>query len=219
MNTGTIQRRDAASPLDRLHSLTHMCAAAASTLTVLLALFAVVQGAGLLGLKAAAACVTAPTGPVQFDGSGAALIGLKPGTTSYADSFNVCSSPHPSTAQAALSSLYFFPMALLVTVVLLLAARTLDSATVDGVYTARVARSMHVLAWVLLLGGFAAHAIEAASQLVLLNTLTHYRSGLGDATHFWSFPWATTLVALAAFAIARTVRTGARMHADLEGTV
>ncbi len=218
MNTGTIQRRDAASPLDRLHSLTHICAAAASTLTVLIVLFAVVQDAGLLGLKVTAACVTAPTGPVQFYGSGAALIGLKPGTSSYADSFNVCSL-HPSTAQAALTSLFSFPTVLLVTLVLLLAARTLDSAAVDGVYTARVARSMHVLAWVLLLGGFAAHAIEAASQLILLNTLTQYRSGVLDTTHFWSFPWATTLVALAAFAIARTVRTGARMHADLEGTV
>jgi len=218
MNTGTIQRRDAASPLRRLHSRTRVCTAAASTLTVLLALFAVIQDAGLLGLKATAACVTAPTGLVQFYGDGAALIRLKPDTTMYADSFNVCS-PHPSTAQAALSSLHFFPAALLVTLVLLLAARTLDSAAVDGVYTADMARSLRVLAWVLLLGGLAAHAVEAASQLVLLNTLTQYRSGVVDATHFWNFPWATTLVALATFAVARTVRTGARMHADLEGTV
>ncbi len=164
------------------------------------------------------ACVSAPSGPAEFNGGGGPLLGLRSGTTYFAESFNVCTG-HPSAAQVVLSALSNMPGFVFLAILFYLAMRSLGIAAADAIYAAASIRSLRTFGWVCLVGGLVTSLGEAGAKLALFNSLIAYRVGASELGHFWSFPWATTLVGLGLFVLARTVRSGATMSEDLEGTV
>lgn len=213
-----VSGQDMRKPITKLRGLVRIGLAVMSLVCLGVLVVTLLRGAGIAGQGSTPACVSAPSGPARFNGPGGILEGLRPGTTYFAEGFNICSS-HPSAEQFVLLSLSTFPFFLLLAVLFYLGTRALSSAAEGKPYTLTVVRRLNVFAWGCLTGGVVASLIEAGAKVQLLNSLTSYHTGITDAERFWSFPWATTLVALGVFALARTVRSAVSMSDDLEGTV
>jgi len=165
-----------------------------------------------------AVCLVIPSALAHFHGDGGTLLGLHPGTTSFADSFNICAA-HPSTGERLLLSLTEIPGYLLFIAMAVLVLRLTRTASRTGIHTVASARQIRVIAWTLVVGEFIATGIEAAASRALLNSMSNYRNGLHAVLDFWNFPLLVIFVTLGLLTFARIVALGVRLREENEGTI
>jgi hypothetical protein len=163
-------------------------------------------------------CLTAAQALLQHAGSGLSLSGLSPGVRATVSTANVCAA-HPTTRQDLAFAVTLLPVDLLRLGALYLAQQLARTAARDGVYTARAARLLLVLGWWLLAGGLAATVAEALARLNLLGQLVTWTIDWGQWPVAWSVDWPVAWTGLGLITLARVMRIGAGMRADLEGTV
>jgi hypothetical protein len=160
------------------------------------------------------------TGPalLQHAGSGLSHPGLAPGVhATWATAF-VCTA-HPTVGQALAFAVTLLPLDLLRLGALYLAMRLARAAARDGIYTAQAARLVLLLGWWLLAGGLVATIAEAVARMNLLGQLVTWHIDWGQWPAAWSVSWPVFWFALGLIILARVMRIGAGMRADLEGTV
>jgi hypothetical protein len=218
----------ALSPRSRLEPLATVVtwvfwfAVVASATTVILALLgkAPLLGAHIGGPLPAVTgvCVTAAPGLLQHAGSGLSHSGLSPGVSATWSTASVCAA-HPSFRQALAAAITLLPVDLLRLGALYLAMRLARAAARDGVYTARAARMLLILGWWLLAGGLAATVTDAFARMNLLGHLVTWTVNWGQWPAAWTVSWPVAWIGLGLIILARVMRIGAGMRADLEGTV
>ncbi len=165
-----------------------------------------------------AACLNVPSALTHFHGNGGTLLGLRPGTTTFADSFNICAT-NPSTSQRLLLSLTQIPGYLLFIAMAALVVRLARTASRSGVYRVSVARQIQVVAWTLVIGAIVSTGVEAGASRALFDSMSSYHSGFQALLDFWNFPLITVFVALGLLTFARIVSLGVRMREENEGTI
>ena len=166
----------------------------------------------------AGVCLNAAPVLLQHAGSGLSQSGLSPGVRAAWNAASVCAA-HPTAGQAVAATLAALPVDLLRLGALYFAMRLARAAARDGVYTAWAARLLLVLGWWLLAAGLAATVAEAFARLNLLSQLVTWHVDWGQWPAAWSVSWPVAWTGLGLLALARIVRIGAGMRADLEGTV
>ncbi|WP_053717421.1 hypothetical protein [Saccharothrix sp. NRRL B-16348] len=102
---------------------------------------------------------------------------------------------------------------------LLLLVLLLRNAARHGIYTpgtaADVRRFGHYLLWVLP----TAAMVESIGRTTLVHTAVTFDAGFLAFFGEWETPWWAVITGIALLSLAKIVRTGAEMRADLEGTV
>jgi hypothetical protein len=166
----------------------------------------------------AGVCLNTAQVLLQHAGSGLSRSGLSPGVGATWNAANVCAA-HPTGRQAVAATLTALPVDLLRLGALYFAMRLARVAARDGVYTARAARLLLVLGWWLLAGGLVATVAEAFARLNLLSELVTWHVDWGQWPVAWSVSWPVAWIGLGLITLARVMRIGADMRADLEGTV
>ena len=165
-----------------------------------------------------AACLDVPAAVTHFNGDGGTLLGLHPGTTTFADSFNVCVS-HPNTSERLLLSLTQIPGYLLFVAIAALVVQLTRTASRSGVYSTSIARQVRVIAWTLLIGEIISTGVEAGASRALFDSMSSYHNGFQALLDFWNFPLIVIFVTLGLLTFARIVSLGVRMREENEGTI
>ncbi|MER5268962.1 hypothetical protein ABTZ99_43395 [Actinosynnema sp. NPDC002837] len=102
---------------------------------------------------------------------------------------------------------------------LLLLLLLLRRAALHGIYTpataADVRRFGHYLLWVLP----AAAMVESIARTTLVHAAVTFDAGFASFFGEWEAPWFAVITGIALLSLAKIVRDGAEMRADLEGTV
>jgi hypothetical protein len=163
-------------------------------------------------------CLNAAQQLLQHAGSGLTHPGLSPGVRATWNTASLCTA-HPTAGQGLAFAVSLLPLGLLRLGVLYLAMRLARTAAADGVYTAQFARLVLILGWWLLAGGLVATIAEAFARMNLLGQLVTWRIDWGQWPAAWSVSWPVFWFALGLIILARVMRIGAGMRADLEGTV
>jgi hypothetical protein len=170
------------------------------------------------GPALAGVCLNAAQVLLQHAGIGLSQSGLSPGVHAAWNAANVCAA-HPTAGQAAAAALTVLPVDLLRLGALYFAMRLARDAAREGIYSDRAARLLLVLGWWLLAGGLVATVAEAFARLNLLSQLVAWPVDWGQWPVAWSVSWPAAWAGLGLLALARVMRIGAGMRADLEGTV
>jgi hypothetical protein len=163
-------------------------------------------------------CLNAGQALLRHTSKGLSPSGLSPGVHATWSTASVCA-PHPSGRQALADTITMLPIDLLRLGALYLAQRLARTATRDGVYTDQAARLLLILGWWLLAGGLVATVAEAFARINLLGQLVTWNVDWGQWPVTWSVSWPVAWTGLGLITLARVMRTGAGMRADLEGTV
>jgi hypothetical protein len=163
-------------------------------------------------------CLNAAQQLLQHDGSGLTHPGLSPGVRATWNTASLCTA-HPTAGQGLAFAVSLLPLGLLRLGVLYLAMRLARTDAADGVYTAQFARLVLILGWWLLAGGLVATIAEAFARMNLLGQLVTWHIDWGQWPAAWSVSWPVFWFALGLIILARVMRIGAGMRADLEGTV
>jgi hypothetical protein len=163
-------------------------------------------------------CLNAAQQLLQHAGSGLAHPGLSPGVRATWNTASLCTA-HPTAGQGLAFAVSLLPLGLLRLGVLYLAMRLARTAAADGVHTAQFARLVLILGWWLLAGGVVATIAEAFARMNLLGQLVTWNIDWGRWPAAWSVSWPVFWFALGLIILARIMRIGAGMRADLEGTV
>jgi hypothetical protein len=170
------------------------------------------------GPTLAGVCLNAAQVLLQHADSGLRESGLSPGVRATWNAASVCAA-HPTGWQAVAATLTVLPIDLLRLGALYFAMRLARVAARDGVYTLRASRLLLVLGWWLLAGGLVATVAEAFARLNLLSQLVTWHVDWGQWPVAWSVSWPVAWIGLGLITLARVLRIGAGMRADLEGTV
>ena len=163
-------------------------------------------------------CLNAASALLPHTGSGIGQAGLSAGVRATWNAAIVCAA-HPTAGQALAAAVTVLPIDLLRLGALYLAMRLTRTAARDGVYTVQAARLLLILGWWLLAGGLVATVIEAFARLNLLGQLVTWPVDWGQWSVAWSVSWPVAWIGLGLITLARIMRIGAGMRADLEGTV
>ena len=102
---------------------------------------------------------------------------------------------------------------------LLLLLLLLRRASRHGIYTPGTASDVHrfghYLLWVLP----AVALVESIARTTLVHAAVTFDAGSGSFFGEWEVPWWSVITGIALLSLAKIMRTGAEMRADLEGTV
>jgi hypothetical protein len=167
---------------------------------------------------AGSVCMNTAGGLLQHTGSGLSHSGMGAGISANWTTANVCVA-HPTISQSLAAMLTQLPTTLLFLGALYFAQRLTRIAARDGVYTAQAARLLLILGWWLLAGELAATAIEALARMSLLSQLVTWTVDWGQWFVAWYLSWPVVFIGLGLITLARVMRIGVSMRADLEGTV
>ncbi|MBC3842980.1 DUF2975 domain-containing protein [Streptacidiphilus sp. 4-A2] len=165
-----------------------------------------------------ATCLDVPSALARFHGDGGTLLGLRSGTTTFADTFNVCMT-RPSTSERLLLSLTEIPGYLLFIAMAVLVVRFTRTASRDGVYTAPCAQQIRLIGWTLVGGEIIATGVAAIASRTLFDSMASYNGGLQAVLDFWHFPLIIIFVTLGLLTFARIVSLGVRLREENEGTI
>jgi hypothetical protein len=167
---------------------------------------------------AARVCLTTAPALLQHAGTGLSHPGLAPGVRATWDTASLCTA-NPTAGQYLAFAVTLLPLDLLQLGVLYLVMRLARTAADDGVYTAQFARLLLILGWWLVAGGLVATVTEAFARMNLLAQLVTWPVDWAQWPAAWSVSWPVFWFGLGLIIFARVMRIGARMRADLEGTV
>ena len=165
--------------------------------------------------------LSAVAGQVQFP-SGGLVSGLKPGGMSgTGDLVSVCVS-HPTAGQRALMVLTIAPNRAFYLVILVVVAWLLVTVRRSGPFVPRVAGLLRFLGWYVLAGYVVVLITQGLAALYFLASATTVPVPIaGDLIHSSNGPvlFGPVVAACALLTLARIMRLGSLMRADLAGTV
>jgi hypothetical protein len=222
MSTSTLTPRSRLQPLATVLTWVFWLSVAATAATVIRTLTGQgpLFGAHIGGPSPSLSgvCLNAAAALLPHTATGLSPVGLAPGVRAVWAGATVCAA-HPNASQALAAVVTVLPIALLRLGALYLAMRLARAAARDGIYTPQAARLLLILGWWLLAGGLVATVTEAFARINLLSQLITGNVDWAQSPVAWSMSWPVAWIGLGLIILARIMRIGVGMRADLEGTV
>lgn len=193
---------------------------------ILLSAVTAVVGQGSIGGFGAGArfiCATDPYIGTSTSGDASAEpYRTRPGSTFDTD-FNLraCTS-HPTAAQRVFDTLTSLPTVLLYACILLLVWRLIRAARRDGPFTLRVAATMRLLGWLVIVGAVTAGGIQQLASGMLVNSMLTQPAespGYVFSSVLYSLLPVPLLAGAGLITFARIIRLGAAMDDEIKATV
>jgi hypothetical protein len=141
-----------------------------------------------------------------------------PGVAASPVGTSLCTN-HATTAQQVMSALTEVPSALFYGGALLLLWWFLDGAKRFGPFNAVNAKRVRFIGWWLIVGGVLAESTQRVARSLLIDTMVRHSDRLPWAYDLPAITVSAVLTGLGLLVVARILRVGATMQADLAGTV
>ena len=204
--------RRSADPFEPIGTLAWFLLLLYSVATVVAVVMTIIGRANMFDWRSTVVCADDRTG---F--SSVTLPDPRPGVTASTTGVSVCTHD-PSLGQHLLATLAQAPNYLLFVGVLLMIWLLIRDAKRDGLYTARIARRLRGLGWLIGAGGIVVMIVQGEASSYLAASMVATPSPLADVD-YWHVPTVSLLTALGVLSFARIMRVGNAMREDLDGTV